>query len=93
MEIEDLEKGLKNKHYKKFEREQLIEEYEMNCIRNHQIERKAGFFDKKHNIFEIEKRINYLCPKCSASVAHSVTEYECNECGKRGELKECPISG
>ncbi len=49
---EDLEKGLRNNHYKKFEREQLMEEHEINSIRNHQIERKAGFFDKKKNIFE-----------------------------------------
>jgi len=47
----DLEKGLRNKHYKKFEREQLIEEYILVCLRKHQLERKAGFFDKKNNIF------------------------------------------
>ena len=53
-EPEDLERGLKNNHYKKFEREQLIEEYALVCLRKHQIERKAGFFDKKNNIFSKE---------------------------------------
>ena len=39
MKPEDFEKGLKNKHYKKFEREELIEEYELLLAREHQIER------------------------------------------------------
>ena len=54
LRADDLETGLKNKHYKKFEREELIEEYELVCMRKHQLERKAGFFDKKNNIFARE---------------------------------------
>lgn len=55
-DAEKLEKGLRNKHLKKFERHTLMEEYELICFRKHQIERRAGFFDKKHNIFSTKDK-------------------------------------
>ena len=50
--MEDLEKGLRTKkHIKKFDRESLLNEFELNERRNRQIQRIAGFFDQKKNIF------------------------------------------
>ena len=45
------EKGFKNKHFKKFDRENLLEEIERLQIRLYQLKRRAGFYDKKNNIF------------------------------------------
>jgi len=33
----------------------------------------------------------YLCPKCTVPVAYSGDKYECNNCGRTGQLKDCPI--
>ncbi len=51
----DFERGLRNKHYKKFERHQFILEYAKVCQRKYELERMVGFFDKKNNIFKEEK--------------------------------------
>ncbi len=63
---EDLERGLKNKHYKKFERQQMILDYARYCLMKHEIKRKAGFFDKKNNIFEEHKE--GVCEYCGGDI-------------------------
>lgn len=76
----DLEKGLKNKHFKKVERQVLINEYELVLLRKHQIERLAGFFDKKDNIFDKEKIVTGTCSKCKEVMRQDeFMEHKCKE--------------
>lgn len=51
----DIQRGLKNKHLGKHEIQDLMDEVERLYLRLHQIKRKAGFFDKRGNIFEEKK--------------------------------------
>ena len=63
----DLYRGFKNKHFKNIEIQDLMDEAVIVNLRlltdnqrMHQIKRKAGFFDKRGNIFEKKK----VCSKC-----------------------------
>ncbi len=55
---EDLERGLKNEHYSKFEREQLMNKHDVLLLEDHQIQRQAGFYKKKNNIFIVVEEKN-----------------------------------
>lgn len=74
--IKDLERGLKNKLHEKQKVKKRLEEYESACKIKHEIEREAGFFDKRGNIFEGEMKESPIV---------------CDICWKRGQIqKDCP---
>ena len=53
--MEKFHRGFKNKHYKKAEIINLMCDVEIAYLRITQLKRKAGFFDKRGNIFEKDK--------------------------------------
>ncbi len=68
-EPEDYLKGFKNKFHKKVEVQNLMDEVERATLWIHQLQRKAGFFDKRGNIFEqIEEQVDDLKDKVKEEI-------------------------
>ena len=83
----DIQQGLQNEHYSKFDRIRLRDEYELVCKRKQQIERMAGFFKKKDNIFEKTEEKN-LCPNCKGGTLYPEDwNWRCPKCNGTGKDK------
>ena len=73
--------GFKNKHLGKHEIQDLMDEVEIISLRLIQLKRKAGFFDRRGNIFDKD-----ICPNCKGGTLYPEDwNWKCPKCKGTGK--------